>query len=173
LKTTIAASLALVGILGLGVMGHGAGKKVAVKPVDAAGLKKEVAGRKGKVVMINFWATWCPPCRAEFPELVATQKKYASKGVELLTVTLDDVSDTEKAAEFLGKSGVSAGAFINKNGGEPDLGYFTWLDGKVPDSLGIPRTYVLDRKGRIVARLIGGQGAAEFEGAVKKALAAK
>ncbi|WP_309717315.1 TlpA disulfide reductase family protein [Armatimonas sp.] len=173
MKATIAASLALMGILGLGAMSQGAGGKVAVKPVDAAGLKKEVAARKGKVVIINFWATWCPPCRAEFPEMVATQKKYAAKGVDLLTVTLDDRDDTAKAGEFLSQQGATTGAFINKKGGEPDLGYFKWLDGKVPDSLGIPRTYVIDRKGRISSRLIGGQSAAAFEDAIKKALAAK
>lgn len=173
MKTTIAASLALAGILVLGVMSHGAGKKVAVKPIDAAGLKKEVATHKGRVVIINFWATWCPPCRAEFPEMVATQKKYAAKGVDLLTLTLDDREDSAKAEAFLSQQGATTGAFINKNGGEADLGYFQWLDGKVPESLGIPRTYILDRKGRIVARLIGGQSAAEFEAAVKKALAAK
>lgn len=166
-------ALAMAGILGLSAVSNSAGKKVSVKPIDAVGLKKEVASRKGKVVVINFWATWCPPCRAEFPELVATQKKFANKGVELLTVTLDDLSDKEKAADFLDQQGATTGAFINKLGGEPDLGYFKWLDGKVPDSLGIPRTYVLDKKGRIVARLIGGQDAAAFEGAVKKALAAK
>jgi thiol-disulfide isomerase/thioredoxin len=173
MKATIAASLALMGILGLSVMSQGAGRKVAVKPVDAVGLKKEVAARKGKVVMINFWATWCPPCRAEFPDMVATQKKYAAQGVELLTVTLDDLDDTSKAAAFLAQNGVTGGAFINKKGGEPDMGYFSWLDGKIPDSLGIPRTYVLDRKGRISSRLIGGQESAAFEGAIKKALAAK
>ncbi|WP_395095038.1 TlpA family protein disulfide reductase [Armatimonas sp.] len=173
MKTIIAASLALVGILGLGVMSRGAGGKVVVTPIDAVGLKKEAATHKGRVVVINFWATWCPPCRAEFPELVATQKKYAAKGVDLLTVTLDDLDDKAKAAEFLSQQGATTGAFINKKGGEPDLGYFKWLDGKVPDSLGIPRTYILDRKGRISSRLIGGQSASEFEDAVKKALAAK
>lgn len=173
MKTTIVAALALAGIFGLGAVSQSAGKKVTVKPIDAAGLKKEVAAHKGKVVVINFWATWCPPCRAEFPELVATQKKYASKGVDLVTVTLDDLDDTAKAAEFLTQQGATTGAFINKKGGEPDLGYFKWLDGKVPDSLGIPRTYVIDRKGRVSARLIGGQDAAAFEAAVKKALAAK
>lgn len=144
-----------------------------VAPVTAPLLKKEVAQRKGRVVVINFWATWCPPCRAEFPDMVATHKKLAAKGVDLLTISMDDSGDVKKAQAFLEQSGITSGAFINKNGAEPDLDFFKWLDGKVPSSLGIPRTYVLDRKGKVVARLIGGQSAEAFEGAINKALAAK
>lgn len=144
-----------------------------VPPTNAALLKKEVAQHKGRVVVINFWATWCPPCRAEFPDMVATHKKLAAQGVDLLTIAVDDSSDLKKVQAFLETNGVTKGAFINKNGGEPDLGYFQWLDGKVPSSISIPRTYILDRKGKVIARLIGGQSAEQFEGAIKKALAMK
>lgn len=144
-----------------------------VAPTTAALLKKEVAQHKGKVVVINFWATWCPPCRAEFPDMVATHKKLASQGVDLLTIAVDESSDLKKVQAFLEQNGITKGAFINKNGGEPDMGFFQWLDGKIPSSIAIPRTYVLDRKGKVVARLIGGQSAEQFEGAIKKALAAK
>ena len=145
-----------------------------VKPITASGLKKEVAKLKGKVVVVNFWATWCPPCVAEFPDLVATQKKLAGKGVELLTVSLDDTDDLKKAVvPFLSKNGVAKGAFINKDGQAPDMGFFTWLEGKTPSSLGIPRTYILNRQGKVVAKLVGGQDGAAFEAAVKKALAGK
>lgn len=167
----LAGVLAIASASPFALRGHAA--EPEVHPIDAAGLKKAVAQRKGKVVIINFWATWCPPCRAEFPELVGTQKKLASQGVELLTISLDDRSDAKAAASFLGKNGVSSGAFINKNGGEPDLGYFKWLETSVPSSLAIPRTYILDRKGAVSARLIGGQSAADFEKAVRAALARK
>ena len=53
------------------------------------------------------------------------------------------------------------------------MGFFTWLEGKTPSSLGIPRTYILNRQGKVVARLVGGQDGAAFETAVKKALAGK
>ena len=145
-----------------------------VVPIKSPGLKKEVVRLKGKVVVINFWATWCPPCVAEFPDLVAVQKKFAAQGVTLLTVSMDDTADIESAVvPFLTKNHAPAGTFINKDGQSPDIGFFTWLDGVPPTSLAIPRTYVLDRRGKVVARLIGGQSAAAFEGAVKKALAAK
>ena len=146
---------------------------IKVPPTNAALLKKEVTQRKGRVVVINFWATWCPPCRAEFPDMVASHKKLATQGVDLLTVAVDESSDLKKVQAFLEQNGVTQGAFINKNGGEPDLGYFQWLDGKIPSSISIPRTYVLDRKGKVVARLIGGQSAQKFEEAIKQALAAK
>lgn len=139
-----------------------------------AGLKKEVARRKGKVVVINFWATWCKPCVAEFPDLVATHKKLAARGVELITVSFDATQDLKsKVVPFLTRSGITQGALLNKDGEVPDVGYFTWLDGKEPDSLAIPRTYTLDKRGKVVARLSGAQSAASFEKAIQKALQAK
>lgn len=162
-------AMALLGTLALSALA--APPKVG--PVTAPILKKEVAQRKGRVVVINFWATWCPPCRAEFPDMVATQKKLAAQGVDLITISMDEMSDLKAVQAFLEKNGVTKGAFINKNGAEPDLGYFQWLEGRVPTSIGIPRTYVIDRKGKISARLIGGQSAEQFEEAIKKALAQK
>ena len=145
-----------------------------VLPIEAPGLKKEVARLKGKVVVINFWATWCPPCVAEFPDLVAAQKKLAAQGVTLLTVSMDDAADISGAViPFLTRNQVTSGAFINKEGQSADIRFFAWLDGAPPTSIAIPRTYILDRKGKVVARLIGGQTGGAFEKAIKKALAAK
>jgi len=64
-------------------------KTPVVVPVSVATLKKEIAARKGRVVIVNFWATWCPPCKAEFPALLQLQKKYAARGVSLLFVSAD------------------------------------------------------------------------------------
>ena len=57
--------------------------------VDAGGLAKRIASERGRVVLVNFWATWCPPCRDEFPDLSRLQRKYASRGLRVLGVSTD------------------------------------------------------------------------------------
>lgn len=66
---------------------------------DLAGKPLSVAGFKGKVVLIDFWATWCGPCRAELPNVIDTYKKYHSQGFEIIGVSLD--SDRDKLDAFL------------------------------------------------------------------------
>src|SRR5689334_22084768 len=65
----------------------------AVTPVDAAGLKRAVAARKGKVVLVNFWATWCIPCVEEFPDLVRLHNKYKAQGLDFVPVSVDMARD--------------------------------------------------------------------------------
>ena len=66
---------------------------------DLNGKPLSVAGFKGKVVLIDFWATWCGPCRAELPNVIDTYKKYHSQGFEIIGVSLD--SDRDKLDAFL------------------------------------------------------------------------
>jgi len=61
----------------------------AVRPVDAADVQSLIAGHRGKVVLLNFWATWCPPCIQEFPEIVALEKDYRGRGVAVISVSAD------------------------------------------------------------------------------------
>src|SRR5262245_13348625 len=57
---------------------------------DVAGKSVRLADYKGKLVVLNFWATWCIPCRAEIPALVALQSKYGAKGLQMIGVSIDD-----------------------------------------------------------------------------------
>ncbi|MEJ7714157.1 MAG: TlpA disulfide reductase family protein [Pyrinomonadaceae bacterium] len=63
-----------------------------VREITVEEMKKLVA-RKGKPLLINFWATWCEPCRAEFPDLVQIDKEYRTRGLEMMTFSLDDIAD--------------------------------------------------------------------------------
>jgi thiol-disulfide isomerase/thioredoxin len=72
-----------------------------LKPADFAKFKDSA---KGKVLVLNFWATWCGPCVAEFPELVALDAKYRDKGVKFVGVTADDAEDVQpKVIPFIKK----------------------------------------------------------------------
>ena len=57
--------------------------------VDAGGLSERIAREKGHVVLVNFWATWCVPCREEFPDLSRLQKAYAAKGLRVIGISTD------------------------------------------------------------------------------------
>ncbi len=150
----------------------GAANAQTVNPVDATGIKKAIAANKGKVVVVNFWATWCGPCVAEFPDLVKLYKANKTKGLELVTISCDDKGDVEKVKTFLGKNGLTKG-WQNVNG--PDItAMMPYLDPKAPDGGGaIPRTYIIDRKGKVVKSFLGGQDSATFEKAVAPYLKAK
>lgn len=140
----------------------------AVPSVDAAGLKKQVAARKGKVVVVNMWATWCGPCVKEYPALIQFGKTNASRGVDLITVSFDTPKrDDAKVAAFLKKNGQTKGAYINKDGLNPD-GYPQTFEPKLPADADfpLPRTYIFDRKGKLVKVLTNEQTVASLQKAV-------
>ena len=60
-----------------------------LRPVDAPDILEVVAENKGRVVLLNFWATWCPPCKVEFPDLVSLQKAYRDRGLVVISVSAD------------------------------------------------------------------------------------
>ena len=72
-----------------------------VKPADGAALKKIVAAQKGKVTIVNLWATWCGPCVEEFPDLVKLHNAYKAKGLSFISVTIDEPEDKGKVVSFI------------------------------------------------------------------------
>jgi len=98
---------------------------------------------KGKVVFLNFWATWCGPCRAEMPSMQVLYDSYREKGLEILAVNCGEKQD--QVLSFLKSNKLSFPAALD-------------ADGKVSGVYGIqaiPTTYLIDRDGNIVARVMG------------------
>jgi thiol-disulfide isomerase/thioredoxin len=69
--------------------------------VDAKGLEQRIAGERGRVVLVNFWATWCVPCREEFPDLSRLQRDYGPRGLQVLGVSIDLASQIPAVEKFL------------------------------------------------------------------------
>lgn len=121
---------------------------------DLSGTVQSLGDHNGNVVVLHFWATWCPYCRGEIGELTQLHMEWASKGVRVITVSTDQ--DAGKLKQFLAKSPVP---------------YPVIHDPSIADQYaisGIPVTYVIGRDGRIVQRL---DGASDIIDAVQRALA--
>ena len=123
------------------------------KPVALASLR-------GKAVLLNFWATWCGPCKIEMPWLVDLQKKYGPQGLQIVGVAMDDTSDKE-IADFAHKMGVN---YVVLKGTEKVGDLYGGVEG-------LPTTYYLDRSGKVVDKTLGLAGELVIEDAIKKALA--
>jgi thiol-disulfide isomerase/thioredoxin len=83
-----------------------------LRVVKFADVEADLKQRQGKIVVVDLWATWCVPCRKEFPGLVALHGKYAAKGVACVSVSLDDADDKDKAKAFLSNNGAAFTNFL-------------------------------------------------------------
>jgi len=113
---------------------------------------------RGRVVMLNFWATWCGPCRAEIPELNAMQKDLKDQGLTIIGVSWDDTE--EGVREFQQELPQDYQILMNGEGVQS-------LFGGIPS---LPTTYIIDREGRIRQKIIGARGRKVFEDAIKPLL---
>jgi thiol-disulfide isomerase/thioredoxin len=114
---------------------------------------------RGKAVLLNFWATYCGPCKIEMPWFVELQKEYGPQGFQIVGVAMDDAS-TEDIAKFAKEMGVNYPILLGKE--------------SVGDSYGgvavLPTTFFVDRGGKITAREFGLQSRSVFVDNIKKAL---
>lgn len=115
---------------------------------------------KGKVLLINFWATWCKPCVKEFPELVKLYANYKDKGFELVFISVDVPEDVDtKVVPFLKKEGVDFVSYYNKFDKPEEL--INYIDKNWEGA--IPSTYIYDKEGKITANILGSRSYEEFE----------
>jgi peroxiredoxin len=110
-----------------------------------------LADKKGEVVLLNVWATWCKPCRQEIPALDSLHREFAARGLVVAGVSIDVIDDTTRIAGFARELGAS---------------YALWLD---PDdrvsntfrAIGVPSTYLVDREGVLRWQHMGGVTASD------------
>jgi thiol-disulfide isomerase/thioredoxin len=134
--------------------------------VDEAGYPKLIAASKGKVVLVDFWATWCKGCRAEMPELVKLALKLKARGFELVTISADETEQEAGAARVLKENNV-AGVWYIKRPKDDDK----FLNATHPKWAGeLPAMFLYDRTGKKVRAFIGETPSKELESAIEKLL---
>jgi peroxiredoxin len=107
---------------------------------------------KDKVIVLNFWATWCAPCLEEMPAFEKLYRRYRSQGLTVLAVSLDK-GDISKVKNFVDKNNLTFPVLIDSNGAAE----------KLYPSFTIPFTYVIDKEGRVAARVDGAKNWASSE----------
>ena len=128
--------------------------------VDAAGLAAAIAKEKGRVVLVNFWATWCVPCREEFPDLVKLEKTYRARGLSVLGVSTDLAKDMPAVEKFLASAKPEFANYRKKSGGDDQV-FIEAVDPKWGGEL--PFSVVYGPDGKKAKVLSGKQSYQSFE----------
>jgi thiol-disulfide isomerase/thioredoxin len=135
-------------------------------PVDEAGYRKLLAAGRGKVLLVDFWATWCAPCRVELPLLVKLEAKYRARGLKLITVSCDEPEQEADALRFLQEVKVTLPAHIKR--AADDDRFISSVDARWSGAL--PAVFLYDRQGRQAGAFVGESDKAAVEAAVVKLL---
>jgi thiol-disulfide isomerase/thioredoxin len=134
--------------------------------VDEIAYPKTVALKKGKVVLVNFWATWCEPCRKEMPELSKMYNALKAKGLELITISADEPEDEKAAIAFLAKAGIGDPAYLKQ--AKNDDKFISGIDAKWSGAL--PALILYDKTGKKVKVWIGETDLKQLEAEIRKLL---
>jgi thiol-disulfide isomerase/thioredoxin len=138
--------------------------------VDAVGLRQRLAQQRGRVIVLNMWATWCPPCVHEFPDLVKLDRAYQKRGVVVIGLAMDDPQTARQTVPpFVARQRAAFPVYLLKPGDPQSVV-------RVVDpywSGAVPMTYIFDKAGRLRTRLTGARTLEGFEMAIKPLLAEK
>ncbi|MGH9587193.1 MAG: TlpA family protein disulfide reductase [Acidobacteriaceae bacterium] len=136
---------------------------------DTEGKKVSLADYKGKAVVVDFWATWCAPCKIEIPWLEQFNNEYAGKGLQVLGISEDNLDLEDKAALANEKKDITDKAAQMKIN-YPVLFDDTNVSTPYGGVDGLPTTFFIDRSGKVVASTVGLVSKDEIEANIKKAL---
>jgi thiol-disulfide isomerase/thioredoxin len=117
-----------------------------LKPKEQAPRRAKVGDYKGKVLVLDLYATWCAPCRVSIPHLVELQRRYGANGLEIVGLNVGGADDRVKVKDFAKEFGIQYSL------GFPDQ---TLSDFLLSDDASIPQTFVFNREGTLVKRFIG------------------
>ena len=132
--------------------------EVSLVVADHAFYEKVLAGKRGEVVLVDFWATWCVPCRKSFPQTVELHEKYAGSGLEVVSVSMDDADAHEAAVEFLKEQNARFTNLRSAQGAEAEAVEAFEIEGGA-----IPHYKLYDRQGKLVKVFTSGDPDRTFE----------
>ena len=147
-------------LITLPVIATGQGNQApALALKDLRGRTLRLSDYRGKLVLLNFWATWCPPCRAEMPDLIKMQREYRSRGLQVIGVTYPPL-EVKEVRRFIRKLGVNYPIALGAKETK------TLFD----EAETLPLTVVIDRQGNVRERIEGILLPEEFEQKIKPLL---
>jgi thiol-disulfide isomerase/thioredoxin len=136
--------------------------------IDLEGFRERLEEERGRVVVVNYWATWCEPCREEFPDLIEFQRRYHDRGVAFLSISLDSPKERDnQVKKFLTEQQPVFPVFIKNGTDDPDT-FINAIDSEWTGAL--PATFVYDRRGRRAHSLFGPQTLADIAAHVEPLL---
>ncbi|MFZ1320880.1 MAG: TlpA disulfide reductase family protein [Ignavibacteria bacterium] len=136
-------------------------------PANKETLDKIISENKDKVILFNYWATWCKPCVEEFPDLMEIHKNYKDKDFKLIFVSLDFGKDfKDDITTFLKKNGVDFDTYYNNFDKDEELLNYVSKDWEGA----IPGTFIYDKEGKLQKSLIGKHDYDEFKTVLDKYL---
>jgi thiol-disulfide isomerase/thioredoxin len=145
-------------------------RRIAVRQIDVDGLRALLKRDNSRPLAVNFWATWCDPCREEFPDLVKINAEYGPKGLDFITITLDDLKDIKtEVPKFLREMRAPMPTYLlNVSDPEPSI--------KLVDTEwggALPATFLYNQKGEIVFKHFGRVKPEELRAAIEKVVSSK
>ncbi|MCC6484976.1 MAG: TlpA family protein disulfide reductase [Armatimonadetes bacterium] len=169
----LALAAGIVGLVASAVLAQGLPKGSKAPDFSVRDIKGgtfKLSSYKGKVVFLNFWATWCPPCRAEFPEIVKLNNAYAKKGVKIASVSVDQAGKAEAVKQFAQDRKATQQVLYGSTAGKAFEDYAN------DPRAGIPMNVLIGKDGKVIKTWVGysGEGdAKDWKAEIDTALKAK